>query len=557
MEHDFDQHVPAILKRTLGRDSVDWTRSFVDNGGDSLAVVFFIADLANTLGIELTTEAVLTNSLGQLRLLIAAPESVSTAAARAHDAAWTAALVPRQTTVCGQVPLTANRFSYFARRGRDFEYWNLSPAILRVSSGFSSDALERAVRQVVTHHDGLRLQLSHRDGRWHQRIGEPDELSHLVRVNFRGHSDSADFVRFVEAAIAQVFDGFSFPGALFNVLLVSADRGHRWVVCLIAHHITMDAYSIDVLLRDFDRLYRQASRGQQPLLPPKTTSYLDYARYSTEYWLSRDDVLSFWHELPWNRVRDVPTEFPFARAKNIEAHSTCCVASSSALTEAEFSGHGADANYDFLPVLLAAISRAFGEWTKHDILLIAVLLHGRETFLPAVDLSRTVGYICDFVPILLPCDQPLEAIHHPAQQQVAHARVAGKSYGVHRYLSNDRLRRQRFDSHPEPQLSLNVLPPRSGFEGEPSIGKKTEEFRLPPGTRPTTDRAFLLSGGVYFHADRFCISWDFSDQLLSKRTVDQFAQLCMTHFLALRQHVVARSQRAARAVSPENRDALR
>jgi hypothetical protein len=436
----------------------------------------------------------------------------------------------RQAIVCGDVPLTGNRYSYFERRGRDFEYWNIAPATLRVRSDFSTRALERAVECLVTHHDGLRLQLSREGTKWRQRIGEPRELSHLVRAHYRGHCESAGFIEFVESAIADVFDGFSFPGPLLRVLLVSSDRGHNWAVCAVAHHLTMDSYSVGIFLRDFDELYRQASVGDELSLPAKTTSLVELARHGTEYWLSREDALAFWRTLPWERIRDVPTEVPFAHELNTEADSSQCIASTFAVTEAELLRRGDD---DILALALAAISRAYGEWAGHDVVLIATLLDGRGTLVPSVDLSRTVGYINEFVPIVLSTDRAIEEIQQAGRRAVAHARMMGTSYGVYRWLSDDATLRREFGSHAAPQVSLNAFPRRARYQDGSSIGTNTDDFHHPPGTKVTTQRAFILSAGVFFHQGRLCIGWDFSGRLFGRSSVQRLAALCMQYFLTL------------------------
>jgi hypothetical protein len=447
---------------------------------------------------------------------------------------WHERLAPRQELVSGDVPLTGNRFTYLDRRGCNFEYWNISPFTLRVRESFSIEALELASRHLVAHHDGLRLQVCRRGDAWHQRIVEPHELEHLVRFNYEGHSASAGFVEFVESVLAEAFDGFSFPGPLFKVLLITSDRGRGWVVSTLAHHLTMDASSVGIFLEDFDLAYRQAATRGEVELPPKTTSFLDYARHGTAYWLSRADVLDVWRGLPWRKVQAVPTVVPFAPELNIEASSGHCIESVPVSNESTFWSDDPDGTDGSMASVLAAISCAFGEWTGQAVALITMLIDGRSRFAPAIDLSRTIGYFNEFVPILLPTDRTLPEVRAAALRQLAHVKAAGASYGVYRHLSSDPDVRMEFADHPIPQISLNAFPLRAWYANGSSIGESTDEFIHPPGTKPTTHRAFLLSAGVFYRSGRFCIGWDFSEQLFDKTSVASFAGRCMRYFLSQR-----------------------
>lgn len=533
MDDNVGSVLSQILADVLETRSIDRSKSFIDNGGNSLSLIYFIAATVRRYGIELTAQQVL------------GAASLDTLAATLVPCLRNAVPAPRevppppQGPVCGEVPLAANRFSYFDRRARDFEYWVLSPTLLRCHADFDPAALRRAVDCLVGHHDGLRLQLMYTERGWRQYIDAPGSLSHFIHAEFDGSGDDDAFVGFVERAIAPVYEAFTFPGALFKALLVTPKQGGACVLCLLAHHVAIDAFSIGVMLRDLNTAYLQAARGETPALPRKTMSYPDYVSESTSWWSTHASAIDSWRALPWHAVGPLPLTRPYAPEHNIEHHSTSSVASTDRLSRADLTGEGADAPPDLLPMLLAAIARAYGEWSSHEVLLVSVLFHGRESFLPGVDLSRTVGYICDFVPVLLPVGPDIDAVWREARDQVARARVSGKSYGVNRYLTDDARVRAEFAAHPEAQISLNVIPPQMRHAGHCDFGSLTTLFRRPPGTKATTQRAFLLSGGVYYADERFCIAWDYSRLLLEPATMDAFAESCLQHFLALRERAAA------------------
>jgi hypothetical protein len=56
---------------------------------------------------------------------------------------------------------------------------------------------------------------------------------------------------------------------------------------------------------------------------------------------------------------------------------------------------------------------------------------------------------------------------------------------------------------------------------------KDSRYSVPPPNKPTTERAFILSGGAYTRDGSFHLSWDFSDRVLPPSDVERFADLCL------------------------------
>jgi hypothetical protein len=157
---------------------------------------------------------------------------------------------------------------------------------------------------------------------------------------------------------------------------------------------------------------------------------------------------------------------------------------------------------------------------------------GRENFSPEIDLSRTVGYIAEFIPILLQPTLSSQDFLTDTKRQINKANTIGKSFGVTKYLSDNKKLIEEFNKYPDPEISLNFLWNFS-IEGQ-------EEFKYLPKYikdykfleyKPNTQRAFLISGGVFFKNDKFHLSWDFSSKIFKQKTIDIFTEYCLEEFI--------------------------
>ncbi|MEJ1962191.1 MAG: hypothetical protein WDO56_11865 [Gammaproteobacteria bacterium] len=155
---------------------------------------------------------------------------------------------------------------------------------------------------------------------------------------------------------------------------------------------------------------------------------------------------------------------------------------------------------------------------------------GREILAPGLDLTRTVGYLSDTVPIVLTGAAPFNEILDQAHAQICRARARGKSFNFLRCRPQPR---SSVAALPEATLSLNIklssffvkaLACDGGFE--PS----TYPYSRGEPNRAGTVRPFLLSGGLVATNDGVRLSWDFSSRSFRPSTIEAFGGACLAQF---------------------------
>ena len=424
-----------------------------------------------------------------------------------------------------EVPIAANRASYFLKRERNLTYWNVSPLVFRLSLKVDTGAMKSVAERLTLLHDGLRLQIESKDGLWMQSIRPHaiDDYYCEARLHAGNIGEISDTLR---AYLQSLRTEFRFPGPLFRIAHIIDKDSDTSLVSFITHHLVADAYSARLITNEFFKSISALVDGRPLALSEPPCSYREYAHKSISYWLSQcDSDIRTWSALPWGEIRPMPRMAPdemnVEGLTNVKTHTVGVGALQSFLKATTFP------TFDIIELLLAAIARAYYRWTRQRWLLMAMVFQGRTDPAVTVSLNRTVGWLSETVPIILPTNVNFEDQVCSAFQQRRHAVARGKSYGAIRHLPFGPKPLSPFAHHPEAEVSLNITTPAARPEGSKS---RLILERLRPrsilGALPTTKRVFLLSGGVIFNQDSITLSWDYSSALFQGSTIETFTKAC-------------------------------
>jgi amino acid adenylation domain-containing protein len=163
--------------------------------------------------------------------------------------------------------------------------------------------LRAALTALLERHESLRTALVEVDGEPWQQLRAPDEaiLSEHARV------DAAELEPLLRAEVDKPFD-LATDALLRAVLFPLADDRH--VLLLVTHHVTSDAWSQEILVRDLCTAYVEGSLGE----PEGRFQYLDYARWERR---ALDGARLAAKLAPWRdylraapRMHALPCDFP-------------------------------------------------------------------------------------------------------------------------------------------------------------------------------------------------------------------------------------------------------
>jgi amino acid adenylation domain-containing protein/non-ribosomal peptide synthase protein (TIGR01720 family) len=436
---DVEKRLATIWSEVLGVEEIGIHDNYFDLGGDSILGIQIIAR-ARQAGLALTPE-----HLFEHQTIAELARTASVAADVQHE----------QGPVVGAIPLTPIQHWFFEHDDSELHHFNQA-GWLRLDERVDAEALRAALFHLSSHHDALRLRFERRDGQWRQQAAGPahEHVLELVDLSAVGDAAARSVLEDRSREVQSTFD--LARGPLLKVVLF--DRGPRrhGTLLVVAHHLVVDGMSWRILLEDLQLVYTQLARGEPVTLPPKTTSFKQWAQALVEH----ADSHTMSKELErWAGLTGATAALPIDHDEgpnSVESLDVHTVRAPAADTTALLRTLPEMFGVRMHEVVVSAVAEAVATWTGHRSVLIDVESHGREPFTGDIDLSRTVGWFTAIAPVMMSVERtgPEETLVS-IKEQLRRMRANGIGYGILRYLRAGAA--ERLARVPEPEISVNYL----------------------------------------------------------------------------------------------------
>jgi amino acid adenylation domain-containing protein/non-ribosomal peptide synthase protein (TIGR01720 family) len=504
--NDKERILAEIWQQVLGIKQIGVDDNFFELGGDSILSIQVIAR-ARQQGLQITP------------VQIFQYQTIAGLAAVAQEAEVIRA---EQGLVTGTAPLTPIQHWFFDEGFEHPEHWNQS-LLLQVHEALEATHLEKVTRALLEHHDALRLRIKEENGQRLQEFAPMPERIPFYHFDLRGKT-ADEQKQAIEAEAAKLQASFDLQeGCLLRLAYFdTGDLPHR--ILIIVHHLAMDGVSWRILLEDVQLAYQQAASGKEIQLPPKTTSFKEWAEKLRAF-ANSPEALSeadYWKSMA---QKEQPTLFPdFPQGENSEQFAAGVA---DFLDEAQTKALLTDVppvyKTEINDILLTALTRAFARWNGKRALLINMEGHGREDILPATDISRTVGWFTSLYPVYLNLEtafEPGDSIK-TIKEQLRAIPNNGIGYGLLRYLNEDATLREQLKGLDHAPITFNYLGQFDQALPEGSIFKPAREAKGPE-RHPQDKRSSLLDITCAVTAGKLNISFTFSKRVFKEETVRPF-----------------------------------
>ncbi|HYG63315.1 MAG TPA: amino acid adenylation domain-containing protein, partial [Thermoanaerobaculia bacterium] len=525
-----EEILATVWAQVLRLPRVGVNDNFFELGGDSILSVQMVAR-ARQAGLGFTMRQVFEH------------QTVAELARHVTAAETAVAIRAEQGPVTGEVPLTPIQRWFFEQGFADPHHYNQA-LVLEAPEPVAPAALDRAMAAIVEHHDALRMRF---DG-LRQENAPAEPVAPFYQVDLSGLPATRRSEAF-ERAAAALQAGFDLSrGPLTRLCLFNAGAGEPARLLWVNHHLVVDGVSWRVLLEDLEAAYRQAA------LPPKTTSFQEWARRLAEHAgseaLARE--LDYWRETVEVPVSPLPVDFPSgvtSEAGNLVADE--------ATVSFELSAEETSDLLQTVPsvyrsriedALLSALVRALADWTGSSRLRVDLEGHGREPLFAGVDdldVSRTVGWFTSMYPVVLEAGDagPGEALMS-AGERLRAVPGRGIGYGLLRHLDAEAAR--LLDEAPPAEILFNYLGQAGASSGE-SSSFRASAASAGPSRSPRAHRTHLLEVGGIVADGRLRISLTYGSRTHRRETAERLAA---AYADALRQ-LIRHSRESAPAPRPE------
>jgi len=510
-----EERLAGIVGELLRQPQVGVHDNFFALGGDSILAIQLVSRAARA-GLRLTP-----------RQIFEAPTVAGLARAAAQEEA-----TPAAGPAAGALPLTPIQRWFFAQNLAHPEQFNqalvleLAELATPVPEGI---VLEWAWRRIAAHHDALRLRFAPDEqaaGGWRQWYAEPAggeprgfawiDLSALPAERFAGALESA------AAGLQGSLDLGRGPLARLALLTPAAGRPR---LLAVIHHLAVDGVSWRILLEDLETACRQLAVGAEPVLPPRTASFAAWAERLRELAGAGETLAEAdgWCE----RLGLPPAPLPSDAGLDADDDRVGRAAS----VTVELGAEPTRALLQEVPralraqvneALLAALARAFAEWTGEPRLLLDLEGHGREE-VGDLDVSRTAGWFTTLFPVLLDlggaADAP--AALRAVKEELRAVPRRGLGFGLLRELAEGEAA-EGLRALPRPEVVFNYL---GQLDASVAAGRLFRPAPEPPGpTRhPGQRRAHALEINAAVSGGRLRTTWTYGRGRHRAATIEALA----------------------------------
>jgi amino acid adenylation domain-containing protein/non-ribosomal peptide synthase protein (TIGR01720 family) len=495
-----------IWAQVLGLEQVGIDDNFFELGGDSILSIQVISK-ANQAGLGLTPK-----QLFQHQTIAQLAAVANTAQAQQSE----------QGLIIGEVPLTPIQHWFFEQNISDPHHWNQA-VLLELRQPLEPALIESVLQELLKHHDALRLRFARGESGWQQEFANPDEVATFTCIDLSSLPPQEREAAFQTAATQlqaslNLSDGPLLRAALFDLGKHQPNR-----LLLAIHHLAVDGVSWRILIEDFQTAYGQLSRDETVALPPKTTSFKQWAERLHEWARSPElqGELDYWFALSHQPTSRLPVDFPTA-VNLVASEKTVSVALSVEETKLLLQEVPAAYRTQINDVLLTALGQAFERWTGNNSLLLDLEGHGREDLFEGVDLSRTIGWFTAVFPVLLNLEKPSDigAAIKSVKEQLRAVPNRGVGFGILRYL-NPEIAKQ-LHKLPQAEVSFNYLGQFDQVLPKSSLLMLSSEPSGPIRS-PRGNRGYLLEINGFIASSKLQLDWTYSENIHRRESIENLA----------------------------------
>ena len=286
-----EQSIADIFAAVLGLESIGIHHNFFELGGNSLLATKVISRLREAFQLEIPLRTLFeVPTVARLSLLI---QEVLTE--ELEETIPAIVPIPRNPNTPLPLSWAQDRLWFLHQLEGPSTTYNMSSAF-RIQGPLDVDALKQAFEEITQRHEILRTRFQAVEGQSPGQIILPSVPIRFQFVDLQTFADDEQEEQ-LQRQIAEEnqtpFD-FSDPPLLRLRLLKLSPETH--LLLLIRHHIVSDAWSDDLIVKEFTTLYQAFSQGQPSPLSPLTIQYADFAQWQRQ-WLRGevlDQQLAYW-----------------------------------------------------------------------------------------------------------------------------------------------------------------------------------------------------------------------------------------------------------------------
>ena len=508
----YEKQLVEIWQAVLNQERIGINDDFFALGGDSILSLQIIAR-ARREGLKLSPKQLFDNpTIAVLATLVKSRELAATQQVKPSNQLF---------------PLTPIQHWFFQQQIPSRHHWNQS-LLLSLETKFDITTLTGAVKQLMIHHDALRLRFKKASSGWVQYLTEVPKETPLKIISLDGMGAVARD-KTISKNCQQAQQSLHFEnGPMLQIVYFYSQDENNDALFVCAHHLIVDTVSWRILLNDLASLARNESLGE------KSSSYQQWAQQLTAYATSDKLAISekYWGNLPSSSA--LPYDGVGSNLESDVSHYV--VQLDKTATQSLLNDCPRVLRSQIDEVILTAVVKTMANWANCEDIIVECEGHGREDLFEGIDISSTVGWFTSRYPVALQVDASQSALQQVlnTKKQLREVPDNGIAYGILRYLKQGAGQEQN-----QPHLTYNYLGQidRGVDDSFQSLDIDSGEQRDPASQRqvPLTLVGHIANGCLR-------LNWLYSGEQFHLQTIKSLADNTLAELISLLETVAQSDQ---------------
>lgn len=500
-----------IWSEVLSVEKVGVNDNFFELGGDSIISIQIIFKAAKE-GLSITTK-----QMFQFQTIADLVSVIDTDIKSKAD----------QSIVTGEIPLTPIQHWFFEQNLPSPEHFNHS-VLFNVPKDLNKTYLEEALKEIIKHHDALRLEFKKEGSEWKQFNSPYKESSNVFSYEDLSNESSDNLSDKIKDDISKLQKEFKFSESpLIKIKLYKTPEEKDDKLLIIVHHLSIDGISWRILFEDLFTAYTQLSTGGSLKLADKTSSFKAWSNKLIE--LCNSDILKdesdHWLSLSEYKISEISKDY-VSGINNTESFETITAELDKHNTQTLLKEVPKAYNTQINDILLSALVISNYKLTGSQNIFVNLEGHGREDIDDSPDVSRTIGWFTSIFPVYLRADKPEETGEtiKSVKEYLRKIPNNGIGFGILKYLSKDKSLTEKLRSIQQPEIVFNYLGQINENIIDSSDWKLGKELIVLDQNKDGI-RAHILEINSIVSDSKLKVNFTFSKNIFNSETINNFSEV--------------------------------
>lgn len=437
----FEKRIVEIISEILEIETnkLSTTANFFEIGGNSLKALLIISKINKTFNTEVTLQMFFEHPTVK-----EIAERISQQSEHQYDN-----INPIEKKEYYQLSFNQKRLSYSFQLEPDSISLNITHAVI-FDHPVEEKILRKTINKMIERHESLRTGFKEIDGYFYQVIRENVEIP--LEIFDLTHLSTGEKEKKKKNILAEIlnvpFRLHDFP--FFKCILIKSETVKHEFFFNIFHMIS-DAWSLEILEKEFLNIYESYKKGKAPALEPQAIQYKDFTEWQhIKYHDSLRDENSY---IYWrNKIEQgfpelkLPVDLTSTEKKDRHGRGYRCMLDEP--LKNKLNKKAEENNTTLFMVLFAAFNVLLSQLTGQKDIVTSIISAGRESNL----LQNVVGFFINSILIKFQVDSEdnfielLQKVNEEVLETIHH-----QSYPIEHIFEELKIR------YPEIAVSINLL----------------------------------------------------------------------------------------------------